>query len=75
MCVGAGDELRRQIQSWMNDVDGLSSEEGGRVKAIIAPHAGYAYSGATMAFAYKHIKPESMYVYLYGFHPHARFHA
>ena len=62
MCV-AGDELRRQIQSWMNDVDVLSSHEGGRVKAIIAPHAGYAYSGPTMAYAYKHINPESMYVW------------
>lgn len=58
----------------MNDVDELSSEEGGRVKAIIAPHAGYAYSGATMAFAYKHIKPESMYVSVYGFHSHVRFY-
>eukprot|EP00889_Picochlorum_renovo_P004663 jgi/Picre1/31693/NNA_007044.t1 len=55
-----GDELRRQIQSWMDDVDALSSEEGGRVKAIIAPHAGYAYSGPTMAYAYKHIKPETI---------------
>lgn len=62
MCAIAGDELRRQIQSWMDDVDALSSEEGGRVKAIIAPHAGYAYSGPTMAYAYKHIKPETMYV-------------
>ncbi|WPT17644.1 Protein MEMO1 [Picochlorum sp. SENEW3] len=52
-----GDELRRQIQSWMN---ALSSDEGGRVKAIIAPHAGYAYSGPTMAYAYKHIKPETI---------------
>jgi AmmeMemoRadiSam system protein B len=30
-------------------------KEHGQVKAIIGPHAGYAYSGPTAAFAYKHL--------------------
>lgn len=30
------------------------------VKAIIAPHAGYAYSGPTMAYAYAHLDPKSI---------------
>ena len=27
-------------------------------RAIIAPHAGYSYSGPTAAWAYKHIAPK-----------------
>jgi AmmeMemoRadiSam system protein B len=49
-------ELRNQIESWMKTVD----KEDVRVKAIIAPHAGYAYSGPTMAYAYKHINPNTV---------------
>jgi len=29
-------------------------------RAIIAPHAGYSYSGPTAAWAYKHIQPEKV---------------
>lgn len=28
-----------------------------KIKAIIGPHNGYAYSGPTCAWAYKYIKP------------------
>ena len=30
----------------------------GHVRAIIAPHAGYSYSGPTAAIAYKALNPE-----------------
>lgn len=59
------DTLSGQIQTWVAEAGGEENDErGGRVrssagrqatKAIIAPHAGYAYSGRTMAFAYSHL--------------------
>ncbi|KAJ7783844.1 MEMO1 family [Mycena maculata] len=48
------DELDRQLTLWLRDV----SEDGypiPKCKAVIAPHAGYSYSGPTAAWAYKSI--------------------
>jgi AmmeMemoRadiSam system protein B len=35
-----------------------------RVRAIIAPHAGYSYSGPTAAHAYAHLSPQRTKVHL-----------
>jgi len=70
----AGAELDKQLATWLEvvpdiqqDDDGgnsnsTSTDKAGPVKAIIAPHAGYSYSGSVMAYAYKHLNPDAMYV-------------
>ncbi|KAF5832861.1 MEMO1 family [Dunaliella salina] len=50
-------KLKAQIGSWMQDVQ---PEPGTHAQAIIAPHAGYSYSGHVMAYAYKHIDPSNV---------------
>ena len=45
--------LRRDIESFLNSVP--DTESAGVVVAIIAPHAGYIYSGQVAAYAYKSI--------------------
>ena len=47
------DELRRMITEWLKDV----KTDGPVPKAIIAPHAGYVYSGPIAASAYAHLLP------------------
>jgi len=45
----------------------LQLPEGKLLKAIIGPHAGFAYSGPTAAWAYKNIDPEKYkWVFLLG---------
>lgn len=44
-------ELADQISTWMDAARG-EHPSSPDTKAIIAPHAGYAYSGRTMAYAY-----------------------
>eukprot|EP00124_Ichthyophonus_hoferi_P000896 Ihof_evm5s39 gene=Ihof_evmTU5s39 len=46
--------LTSQLDSWLADVP---STNHNAVRAIISPHAGYSYCGATAAFAYKQIDP------------------
>ncbi|CAH0390862.1 unnamed protein product [Bemisia tabaci] len=48
-----GKDLGRQLENWLNAAE-LNS---GPARAIIAPHAGYMYSGACSAFAYRQISP------------------
>jgi len=50
------DQLAAQLQSWLQEVD----ECCGAARAIIAPHAGYSYSGPTAAWAYKSIQPSQV---------------
>ncbi|CAO1628993.1 unnamed protein product [Parajaminaea phylloscopi] len=53
-----GAELNGQLDHWLETV--ASAEPVlGRRKAIIAPHAGYSYSGPTAAYAYKQIPERS----------------
>lgn len=47
-------ELDMQLTNWLNQ----AKYTHGPAKAIISPHAGYSYCGATAAYAFKHIKPE-----------------
>ncbi|GAB5361477.1 hypothetical protein AAMO2058_000716500 [Amorphochlora amoebiformis] len=53
-----GSKLAKQLNQWLSEakVD-LKSEP---TKAIIAPHAGYSYSGPTAAYAYKFINPKNV---------------
>jgi len=49
-------ELSKQIAGFFNNAERRSLD--GRVRAIIAPHAGYIYSGQIAADAYKQIQGE-----------------
>ncbi|XP_076066499.1 protein MEMO1 [Oratosquilla oratoria] len=46
-------DLDRQLDDWLNNAH-LSH---GPARAIIAPHAGYQYSGAVGAYAYRQVSP------------------
>ena len=52
----SGDELRSQLTGWLRD----ASASCKAARAIIAPHAGYSYSGPTAAWAYKHVETENI---------------
>ena len=54
---GEPDALRRQVDRFLD----LAPEEEvrGEVVALIAPHAGYAYSGPTAAVAYRQVRGRS----------------
>ena len=54
---GSEQELRRMISGLLADAPRL--ELSGRVLGLIAPHAGYAYSGPTAAIAYAQLAGES----------------
>lgn len=52
------DQLESMIERFLKDVhleDDLTQPEMPLVKAIIAPHAGYVYSGPIAAYAYAHL--------------------
>lgn len=46
-------ELAAQLAGWLDRAD----ECCGAARAIIAPHAGFYFSGETAAWAYKHVAP------------------
>ncbi|CAB3367364.1 protein MEMO1 [Cloeon dipterum] len=48
-----GRELDKQLEQWLDE----SVLSHGPAKAIISPHAGYAYCGACAAYAYRQISP------------------
>ncbi|MCJ1467702.1 hypothetical protein MMC07_006327 [Pseudocyphellaria aurata] len=52
-----GPTLSKQLDGWLNQVDstieGIGNIPQPGARAIIAPHAGYAYSGPAAAWAYK----------------------
>ena len=50
---GAPSILRRDIENYFNSVPDLELE--GEVVGMIAPHAGYVYSGQVAAYAYKSV--------------------
>ena len=47
-------KLSQELDSWLAEAGQPSMSPP--VKAIIAPHAGYAYSGSTAAYAYKEVR-------------------
>lgn len=50
---GKGSELASELSCWLDEAEATC----GPARAIIAPHAGFSYSGPTAAVAYKHMKP------------------
>ena len=52
---GDGETLRREVDSYL----GQAAAEGPAPKALIAPHAGYVYSGPVAASAYARLKPRA----------------
>lgn len=52
------DRLRRSLNRWLEHAASEGrAPPGSTVHAIIAPHAGYSYSGSTAAYAYTAINP------------------
>ncbi len=51
---GQPDALRRTLEGYLADAEKVKLE--GELKALISPHAGYAYSGPTAAHAYKQLE-------------------
>ena len=49
-------ELAQQLQGWLDAVE----PSAGAARAVIAPHAGFSYSGPTAAYAYKHVQPATI---------------
>jgi len=53
--------LESQLAGWLTEANTTSSSAStpskGSVRALIAPHAGYSYSGQTAAYAYMHLDP------------------
>ncbi|CAM9112558.1 unnamed protein product [Discosporangium mesarthrocarpum] len=53
-----GSLLDNQLQGWLDAAAQDAVDESAR--AVIAPHAGFSYSGPTAAYAYSHMKPEGI---------------
>ena len=51
---GQPDVLRRTLEGYLADAEKVELE--GELKALISPHAGYAYSGPTAAYTYKQLE-------------------
>lgn len=51
---GQPDALRRTLEGYLADAEKVELE--GELMALISPHAGYAYSGPTAAYAYKQLE-------------------
>jgi AmmeMemoRadiSam system protein B len=72
---GDPDTLRKNIQKYTDAA--TLPDDLGTVRAIIAPHAGYIYSGPTAAYAFKALATlpqKSWTVYLLGPAHHVPFH-
>jgi len=52
-------KLSKEFQLWLADAK-LKKPIDGVVKAIICPHAGYMYCGATAAYSYCHVDPSKI---------------
>ena len=51
-------KLQQELQSYLDKAERtIDLSNGGALKAIIGPHAGFAYSGPTAGWAYKNIDP------------------
>ncbi|PIL32009.1 hypothetical protein GSI_06713 [Ganoderma sinense ZZ0214-1] len=62
--TGNPTKLDQELSSWLQDVNAVAKDEYKPpvpgTKAIIAPHAGYSYSGRAAAWAYKSIDTTGM---------------
>ncbi|PSC72228.1 cell motility mediator [Micractinium conductrix] len=52
-----GDQLRQQLEEWLEEAEAV---QGQHARAIIAPHAGYRYSGYVAAYSYNQIDPSQV---------------
>lgn len=52
--------LDHQLSSWLNEAQRRSNQRLPSTRAIIAPHAGFSYSGPTAGYAYFHIDPTNI---------------
>ncbi len=55
---GTAERLAREVDA-MLDTAKPAKRLGGRVRALVAPHAGYAFSGPTAAAAFRQVRGES----------------
>ncbi|KJE91516.1 cell motility mediator [Capsaspora owczarzaki ATCC 30864] len=55
-----GARLESQLDGWLAAANSDADSNHTPARAIIAPHAGYSYSGPTAAFAYKQIIPDNV---------------
>ncbi|XP_072023601.1 LOW QUALITY PROTEIN: protein MEMO1-like [Amphiura filiformis] len=53
---GSGQKLSSELDNWLANANATHTP----AKAVIAPHAGYAYCGACSAWAYKQIDPSNI---------------
>jgi AmmeMemoRadiSam system protein B len=69
---GVAAALKSQIQNYLKASKLSEDELSGEVIGLVAPHAGYIYSGRTAAYAYKAVQktPHPLVVILSPFHPH-----
>jgi AmmeMemoRadiSam system protein B/AmmeMemoRadiSam system protein A len=71
---GEAAELGSYLDRTLDAAPAWSAPEGERVRALIAPHAGYAYSGATAAAGYRALRGQAFdRVILLGPSHHAAF--
>lgn len=63
---GDADTLRSEVTEFFESASSVKATDG--VQAVIVPHAGYVYSGATAAKAFATIRPDAVYkrVFLLG---------
>ena len=54
---GEPDALRSAVRGYLDEATGTGGERGGVPKALIAPHAGYRYSGRTAGRAWATVAP------------------
>lgn len=59
---GGADELGAAVDRLLADAPAAET----RARAVIAPHAGYVYSGSTAAVAYRHLPPDVRRVAILG---------
>ena len=50
-------KLNAELKSYLDAAKPAEGLEGGSLKALVGPHAGFTYSGPTAAWAYKNIVP------------------
>lgn len=69
---GEAAALKNQIQDFLQASKLSDDDLAGKIVGLVAPHAGYRYSGQTAAYAYKTVRkiPHSLVVILSPFHPH-----
>jgi AmmeMemoRadiSam system protein B/AmmeMemoRadiSam system protein A len=61
---GDADALEKTVRALMDRAEG--AQVGTKIRALIAPHAGYIYSGGVAAAVYRQIDPQTKTVILLG---------